>query len=89
MVTAKTLGIIAAWFLLGQARIVLASKLAEHRTDAPNLSTAFAFNLAAVAGAKGAHYDPRGRRLLPWYRAVNATYWVLVGGVGVWAIVHV
>ena len=33
MTPASTLGIVAAWFVLGQARIVFTSKMAEHRID--------------------------------------------------------
>lgn len=88
MVTAQTLGLVAAWFVFGQARIVLASTLAEHRIRAPDPSNALAYNLAVAAQAKAASYDPPGRRLLLWYRAVNASYWALVAGIGVWAILQ-
>ena len=75
------LALIAAWFVFGQARIIFTSKMAEHRIDNPGPGEALAFGLnAASARRNPAHYDPRGRRLLPWYLAVCATYWVLVAG---------
>ena len=35
MTPADTLGLVAAWFVFGMARIVFTSKLAEHRIDNP------------------------------------------------------
>jgi len=87
MTPAPTLGLVAAWFVFGMARIVLTSKLAEHRLDHPDAGQALAFNRGAAAARRNAaNYDPWGRRLLPWYQAVNRTYWVLAaGGLG-WAV---
>lgn len=83
------LGLIAAWFVFGQARIVLTSKLAEHRIDRPGLAKALAFNReAARARRDAANYDPLGRRLLPWYRAVNTTYWVAAAAGCCWAVLR-
>jgi hypothetical protein len=71
------------------ARIVFTSKLAEHRIDHPDAGKAMAYNRAARAERLDeANYDPRGRRLLPWYRVVNTTYWVLAGGGCCWAVLH-
>jgi hypothetical protein len=81
------LALAAAWFVFGQARIVLSSKLVEHRIDGPDPSQALAFTRAAAAARRNAaNYDARGRRLLPWYLAVACTYWVLVTGIFCWAI---
>jgi hypothetical protein len=89
MVAAPTLGIVAAWFTFGMARIVLTSALAEHRIDHPDPGQALAMNRkAAAARRNAANYDPPGRRLLPWYRAINATYWVIAAGALSWAVLH-
>lgn len=67
---------------------MVTSKLAEHRIDDPDPGTAMAVNLdAASERLDAANYDPMGRRLLPWYRAVNITYWVLAAA-GCWSPVH-
>jgi hypothetical protein len=87
MTSAPTLGWVAAWFVFGMARMVLTSKLAEHRLDHPDAGQALAFNRpAAVARGKAANYDQRGRRLLPWYNVVNRTYWVLAVGGLAWVV---
>ena len=89
MTTTYTLGPVAAWFVFGMARIVFTSKLAEHRIDNPDPAKAMAVNLAAASERlNAANYDPAGRRLLPWYRAVNFTYWVLAVGGCWWAVHH-
>ena len=49
MTSTSTLGLVAAWFVLGQARIVFASKVVEHRIDNPDPSQALAFTRAAAA----------------------------------------
>jgi len=89
MTSTYTLGLVAAWVVFGMARIVFTSKLAEHRIDNPDPGKAMAINLdAASERLNAANYDPLGRRLLPWYRGVNITYWfVAVGGCS-WAIIH-
>ncbi len=80
MNSTTVLGLVAAWFLFGMARMVFTSKMVEHRIDRPDPSQAMAFTLAAAKDRiKVANYDPRGQRLLPWYRAVTTTYWVIVG----------
>ncbi len=74
MTSTYTLGVVAAWFVLGQARIVFTSKMVEHRIDKPDPSRAMAFTRsAAVARRDAANYDAQGRRLLPWYRTVTCT----------------
>ena len=84
-----TLGLVAAWFVFGMARIVLTSMLAEHRIDNPDPSRALAANRgAALERLDVANYDPRGRRLLPWYRVVNRTYWVVAAGAFSWTVFH-
>ena len=89
MAPARTLGLVAAWFVVGMARIVFTSKLAEHRIDNPDPGKAMAVNLdAASERLNAANYDPLGRRLLPWYRVVNIAYWVLAAGGCWWAVVH-
>jgi len=89
MTPTHTLGLVAAWFVFGMARIVFTSKLAEHRIDNPDPGKALAVNLAATAERlNAANYDPLGRRLLPWYRAVNIIYWVLAAGGFWWAVLH-
>ena len=90
MTSAYTLGCVAAWFVLGQARIVLTSKMAEHRIDLPDSSQALAFTrVAAAARRNAANYDAQGQHLLPWYLMVTRAYWALVIGVCLWAIAHV
>lgn len=90
MTSTSTLGFVAAWFVLGQARIVFTSKMAEHRIDDPDPSRALAFTRAAAAARReAANYDARGRRLLPWYLAVTRSYWALVAGICGWAVYHV
>ena len=87
MTTSQTLALMAAWFILGQARIVFGSKMVEHRIDGMDPSEAIAFTRAAAAARKvAANYDLRGRRLLPWYVAVTRAYWLLVAGIACWAI---
>jgi hypothetical protein len=83
------LGLVGTWFVLGMSRIVFTSKLAEHRIDNPDPGAAMASNREARAERlKEANYDLRGRRLLPWYRAVNTAYWVLAAGGCGWAVLH-
>ena len=90
MTSSSTLGLVAAWFVLGQARIVLSSKMVEHRIDNPDPSQALAFTRAAAAARRdAANYNAQGRRLLPWYLTVTRTYWALVAGICCWAIYHV
>jgi hypothetical protein len=85
-----TLGIVAAWFVLGQARIVMTSNMVEHRIDDPDPGQAIAFTRAAAAARRDpANYNARGRRLLPWYLTVTRAYWALVAGICGWAIYHV
>jgi hypothetical protein len=87
MTTGMTLGLVATWFVLGQARIVFGSKMVEHRTDGVDASEAIAFTRAAAAARRdAANYDARGRRLLPWYLAVTRAYWFLVASIGCWAL---
>ena len=79
--------LIAAWFLFGMARMVFTSKMVEHRIDHPDPSQAMAFTVAAAKERVNvANYDPRGQRLLPWYRVVTTTYWLLVAGICAWAV---
>jgi hypothetical protein len=86
MTTSQTLCIMAAWFILGQARIVFGSKMVEHRRDGMDSSEALAFTRAAAAARRNsANYDLQGQRLLPWYLTVVRAYWLLVGGVACWA----
>jgi hypothetical protein len=71
------------------ARIVFTSKLAEHRIDNPDPSQALAINRnARSARLNAANYDPLGRRLLPWYRSVSMTYWIVAVGGCIWAVLH-
>ncbi len=87
MTASYTLGIVAAWFVFGMARMVLTSKLAEHRIDNPDPGQALAINRAARSERLSmANYDRPGRRLLPWYRSVNMTYWILAAGGCIWAV---
>ena len=84
-----TLAIVAAWFLFGMARIVVTSKLAEHRIDKPDLGKALAPNSKAAAERRNAaNYDAPERRLLPWYRVLNTTYWVVAATGCVWIVLH-
>ena len=90
MTSTTTLGLLAAWFVLGQARIVFSSKMVEHRIDHPDPSQALAFTrAAAVARRNAANYSAQGRRLLPWYLTVTRSYWAVVAGICGWAIYHV
>ena len=90
MTSTSTLGIIAAWFVLGQARIVMSSKMVEHRIDDPDPSQALAFTRAAAAARRNAaNYNAQGRRLLPWYLTVARAYWALVAGICCWAVYHI
>src|SRR4051794_24274222 len=90
MTSTTTLGLLAAWFVLGQARIVFSSKMVEHRIDHPDPSRALAFTRAAAAARRdAANYDVQGRRLLPWYLTVSLSYWLLVAGICSWAISQV
>ena len=83
-----TLAFVAAWFIFGMARIVFSSKLVEHRIDNPDPGKAIAVNLSAASERLNAvNYDSLGRRLLPWYRVVSSTYWVLAAG-GCWLAIH-
>ena len=89
MTPALDLGLVAAWFLAGMARIVVTSKLAEHRIDNPPPGRAMAIDREARAERLDeANYDPPGRRLLPWYRLVNTTYWTIAVGGVCWVILH-
>ncbi|MBC7841641.1 MAG: hypothetical protein H7099_04990 [Gemmatimonadaceae bacterium] len=82
-----TLGVVAAWFLFGMARIAFSSAMVEHRIDHPDPVQAIAFTWnAAKERVNAANYNPRGRRLLPWYRAVTTTYWMLVAVTFWWAV---
>lgn len=84
----QTLGFVAAWFLLSMTRIVFTTTMVERRIDNPDPSQAIAFTWAAAKQrVNAANYDVRGQRLLPWYRAVTTTYWVLVAG-ACWSAVH-
>lgn len=90
MTSTYTLGAIAAWFVLGQARIVFTSKMVEHRIDRADPSKAMAFTRAAAAARRDpANYNAQGRRLLPWYLTLTRSYWALVAGICGWAIYHV
>ena len=90
MIPAPGLGLIAAWFVFGMARIVLTSKMVEHRIDHPDPSKAMSIGAEARAKRLDAgNYDPQGRRLLPWYRAVNTTYWCLAVGGCLWAVLNI
>ena len=54
------LGLVAAWFVAGMARIVFTSRLAEHRIDNPDPGKAMAVNLdAAAERRKAANYERR------------------------------
>lgn len=88
MNTAQSLGYAATWFLFGMARIIFTTAMVEHRVDHPDPVQAIGFTWqAAKARTNAANYDARGKRLLPWYRAVTTTYWMLVAGV-CWGAAH-
>ena len=79
---------LAAWFLFGMARMVFTLTMVEHRVDHPDWIKAIGFTReAAKARVTAANYNARGKRLLPWYRAVGTTYWLLVA-VACWSAVH-
>lgn len=85
MTASPNLGIVAAWFVAGMARIVFTSKLAEHRIDKPDPVSALAANRKSSAARHDlSNYDRDGQRLLPWYRAVNITYWLIAAGTCWW-----
>lgn len=88
MASTESLLYAATWLLFGMSRIVFTSAMVERRIDKPDPVKAIAFTWAA-AKQRGnpANYDARGRRLLPWYRAVTITYWSLVAGV-VWSVLR-
>jgi hypothetical protein len=87
MTQTNALALVAAWFVLGQARIVFGSRMAEHRIDGVDPAQALAFTrVAAAARCEAANYDVQGRRLLPWYLTVTRAYWLLVAAIGCWAI---
>lgn len=89
MTSPLSLLLVSAWFVMGMTRIVVTSRLAEHRIDDPPPGQAMAINRAArAARLDQTNYDPRGRRLLPWYRVVNTAYWVLAAGGFGWAVLH-
>ena len=78
---------IATWFVLSMARIIVTSKLAEHRVDNPPAGHALAFNRAARSDRLNvANYDAGGRRLLSWYRAVSLSYWLVVAVLCLWGV---
>ena len=82
-----TLGLVAAWFLFGMARMVFTSRMVELRIDYPDPSKAMAFTWkAAKQRVNAANYDSRGQRLLPWYRAVTTTYWIVVAFACGWGL---
>ena len=87
MTLPQTLGALAAWFVLGQARIVFGSRdgRAPHRRRGPESGAAFT-RAAAGARSEAANYDVQGRRLLPWYLTVTRAYWLLVAAICCWAI---
>lgn len=82
------LGLVATWFLFAMARMVFVSRMVELRIDHPDPSQAMAFTWAAAKQrVNSANYDARGRRLLPWYRAVTASYWGVVA-VACWSVLR-
>ena len=88
MSSTASLAYAATWLLFGMTRIGFTSAMVEHRIDHPDPVKAIAFTWAAAKQrVNSANYDARGRRLLPWYRAVTTTYWILVAGV-VWETVR-
>lgn len=89
MTSASSLIPIATWFLLNMARIVATSTIAEHRIDSPAPGYALGMSRAARADRlNAANYDARGQELLPWYRAINLSYWTVVAGLLLWAADH-
>ncbi len=83
----SSLGLAAAWFLFGMARIVFTSTMVEYRVDHPDPVKVMAFTKeAAKQRVNAANYDARGQRLLPWYRAVTTTYWMVVAAACAWAV---
>ena len=90
MLPPSSLGLVAAWFVAGMARMAFTSKMVEHRIDNPDPATAMSITPSARSRRLDlANYDPRGRRLLPWYRAVNVAYWTLAAGMCWWAIQNI
>ena len=88
MHSTHALGLIATWFLFGMARIVFTSRMVELRIDHPDPSEAIAFTRkAAAARVDAANYGLKGQRLLPWYRAVSTTYWLVVA-CAIWSAVR-
>ena len=84
----QSLGLVAAWFLFGMARIVFSLTMVEHRIDHPDPIKAIGFTRqAAKERITAANYNARGKQLLPWYRAVSTTYWIVVAG-ACWSTVH-
>lgn len=89
MTTTLSLLLVAAWFVLGMTRIVVISRLAEHRIDHPDPVMALANSREARSARRNeANYDPFGRRLLPWYSVVDIAYWSVAAGGGCWAVLH-
>lgn len=77
----------ATWFLFGMTRMVFGFAMVQHRIDHPDPVQAMEFTPAAAKQrVNPANYDTRGLRLLPWYRAVTTTYWMLVAGVVWWTV---
>lgn len=67
--------------------MVFGFAMVQHRIDHPDPVHAMAFTRAAAKQrVNPANYDARGLRLLPWYRAVTSTYWMLVAGVVWWTV---
>ncbi len=67
--------------------MVFTSAMVEHRIDHPDPVKAIAFTwTAAKQRVNPANYRTRGLRLLPWYRAVTTTYWMLVADVVWWTV---
>jgi hypothetical protein len=89
MTASQSLAPIAVWFIAGMARIVFTSAMVEHRIDRPDPSQAIAFTVSAASARQRAeNYDRQGQRLLPWYRAVTSTYWMVVAVCVGWAILR-
>jgi hypothetical protein len=87
MSSIPTLGFVAAWFLFAMARMVFTSRMVELRIDHPDPSKAMAFTWkAAKQRVNAANYASRGQRLLPWYRAVTTTYWIVVACACGWGL---
>ena len=88
MSTNQSLMFVAAWFLFGMTRMVFTLSMVEHRIDHPDPIKAIAFTpQAARERINATNYNARGKRLLPWYRAVSTTYWILVAG-ACWSAAH-